>query len=128
LPNLNEWRRETPVALQVDEIADGVTASIGSLEVAHAIAGDIALRDGSEGWRLDQEELGMIGLPDLGGNPPVEKDEPSLPANRNWSAWRVRQRFIEHIRNSADPGVGGKLVAASGGWYGEIKCECVPSD
>lgn len=119
------WAPGGPVRLMVDEVADGVLTAIGSSVVVGAAFADDALLTGLEGWRVDQQRLGMYDF-DLDKPKETSHITPLVQDPRNWPSKEVISRFRELLRDSGDFSVGGSHTIAQGGWYGEVSLKPVP--
>lgn len=117
------WSPGGAVRVLADPIGDGELAAIGSANVLGAAFGDPELTSGLEGWRVDQERIGVdrlfAGL-DEDDDAPIAPRSPPVSDPENWPSDDVVARFSRHIRDSRDRSVGGELVIARGGWYGEV--------
>ncbi len=128
-PELPDLAPGARVRIRVEEVKNGELATIGSPKVSKAVQDDDALGLGLEGWKSDQSAIGVHNVfadPQLAKMFPDSKPQTPIPEplpEQNWGLNEVRQRFIEHLRLTSDPGVGGDIVVASGGWYGGISLQ-----
>lgn len=117
------WRPGRTASLILDNVPDGQLAAIGSRHVAGEAYADGGLNAGLEGWRVNQSKNELdefLDGFDLDGpfSPPAPSTNIHDP--RNWTLPEVRRRFADHIREASDPAVGGNILIAAGGYYGDL--------
>lgn len=119
------WSIGQPVQLDIQPIADGAMAAIGSTEVSGAAFEDLTLQEGLTGWTIDEEEAAFQGAFsdfDLEDGPSQSSTEGhgEPVSDKTWTIEQVENSFARHIRSSGDSSVGGSVTVASGRWYGPI--------
>lgn len=123
-PNIAGWEPGQMVSLILDEIADGQLAAIGSPGVAGDAHGDEQLNTGLEGWRVNKSQLELAAFLDgFSLDDPSTFSSPYVPPAhdpKDWTLSEIGKRFVEHIRTSPDPSVGGDILIAEGLDHGEL--------
>ena len=123
------WSRGQKPRLDIDVVADGVLATIGSPGVAGEAHADAELVTGLKGWQVDQEAIGVRKLLadyswlDGADAPAAKLRLPEPPSGQNWPLEQVATRFSQLLQKTTDASVGGRLLMARGRWYGEIELE-----
>lgn len=122
------WSLGQPVRVRADPVADGDLVAIGEPAVSGAAVHDTQLMDGLQGWRVDQERLGVNAFFDDYARKEAGLAAPGAvptPTHENWSPNEVVARLAHIIRTSGVPSVGGSLLVARGGWYGQIELRSI---
>jgi len=118
------WSPGSTASVILEQIPDGRLTAIGSRRVAGEAYADDMLNAGLGGWQVNKSAKDMFAFLndfDLDGSTfPTPDLAAPVHDPVDWTLPEVRRRFVDLVQRSADPAVGGDILIATGGEYGDL--------